>query len=147
MISVRPARGGMRRTASSTFPFSFLHGMTTDTARSSSATADGTVRATTTCVIQSLLRNGRRAQRRFKKTDSRGKYFGKRTIRCVSRASKPASFNKFRMSAVESQFCSLRNTFILVHSAKVTSGSQRLLYVVTNTLVLQLQSGFKFLNA
>ena len=125
MISVRPARGGIRRTASSTFPFSFLHGMTTDTVRSSNATGGGTIRATTTCVIQSLLRNGRRAQRRFKKPDNRGKYLGKRTIRCVSRTSKPASFNKLRISAVESQFCSVRGTFIPVHSANVTSGSQR----------------------
>jgi hypothetical protein len=60
-----------------------------------------------------------------KKPDSTGKYFSKRTIRCVSRASKPTSFNKLRISAVESQFCSVRGTFIPIHSAKVTSGSQR----------------------
>src|SRR4029077_740545 len=61
--------------------FLVLHGITTETARSSTATACGTIRATTTCVMQTLLRDGRRAQRRFKKR--RGKYFGKRTILCV----------------------------------------------------------------
>src|SRR5437879_13726468 len=119
------AKGAMRRMASSTFPFSFLQGMPTDTEGSFKATDGGTIRATTTCVMQSLLRNGRRAQKRLKKPDSNGKYFGKRTIRCVSRASKPASFNRLRISAVESQFCSVRGTFIPTHSAKVTSGSQR----------------------
>src|SRR6059058_3112326 len=77
----------MRRTASSTFPFSFLHGMTTDTASSSGKTGGGSIRATTTCVMHSLFRNGRRAQKRLKKPDSNGRYFGKSTIRCVSRAS------------------------------------------------------------
>src|SRR5262249_23286363 len=123
--SARPPRGGMRQAASSTFPFSFLHGTTTDTESLSSKTGGGIIRATTTCVMQSLLRNGRRAQKRFRKPDSNGKYFGKRTTRCVSSASKPASFNRFRISAVESQFCSVRGTFIPTHSAKVTSGSQR----------------------
>src|SRR5436309_11163400 len=99
--------------------------MTTDTGRLSGETGGGTTRATTTCVMQSLFRNGRRAQKRFRKLDSKGKYFGKRTTRCVSSASKPASFNRFRISVVESQFCSVRGTFIPNHSAKVTSGSQR----------------------
>src|SRR5213594_5210009 len=111
----------MRRTASSTFLFSFLLELTLDTESLSGKTGGGIILATTTCVMQSLLRNGGRAQKRLKKPDSNGKYFGKRTIRCVSRASKPASFNKFRISVVESQFCSVRGTFIPVHSAKVTN--------------------------
>ena len=85
----------------------------------------GSILATTTCVMQSLFKNGRRAQNRFKKADSSGTYLGSSTIRCVSRASKSASFIRFRMSAVESQFCSARGTFIPSHSAKVTNGSQR----------------------
>jgi hypothetical protein len=74
--------------------FVVLHGMTAETA-SLPAQRLGTIRATRTCVMQSLLRNGTCAQRRFKKTDSRGKYFGKRTIRCVSRASRLATISVF----------------------------------------------------
>src|SRR5205809_8111968 len=115
----------LRATACSTCPLSLLQGITTDTEASFDATDGGNIRATTTCVMQSLLRNGKRAQNRLKNTDSNGKYFGRSTIRCVSRASKPASFKRLRISAVESQFCSVRGTFIPIHSAKVTSGSQR----------------------
>ena len=45
----------MRCAASSTFPFSSLQGTITDTESSSLGTVGGSDRATTTCVIQSLL--------------------------------------------------------------------------------------------
>src|SRR6266498_477019 len=137
----------MRRTASSTFPFSSLHGMITETDSSSVGTGGGSALATTTCVMQSLFKNGRREQNRFRKADRRGTYLGNSTIKCVSRASKPASFIKFRISTLESQFCSVRGTFIPIHSAKVTNGSQRWLYVVTSKRVCRRQSGFKLRSA
>ena len=100
--------------------------------------------ATTTSVMQSLFNKGRRAQNRFRKVDNNGTYLGNSTILCVSSASKPASFIRFRMSDVASQFCSTRGTFIPSHSAKVTSGSHRWLYVVTSNRVRRRQSGFRF---
>src|SRR2546423_1198642 len=115
----------MRRAASSTLPFSFLHGITTDTESVSRDMGGGQMRATTTWVMQSLLKSGSRAQKRFNRSDNKGRYFGNKTILCVSSASKPASFNRFLMSVVESQFCSARGTFIPSHSAKVTKGSHR----------------------
>src|SRR5215472_9443044 len=134
----------MRHTAASTFPFSSLHGMITETDRSFSETAAGSSLATTTCVMQSLFNNGKRAQNRFRKVDNKGTYLGNNTILCVSSASNPASFIRFRMSDVESQFCSMRGTFMQSHSAKVTSGSHKWLYVVTSNRVRRRQSGFRF---
>src|SRR5215831_2005809 len=111
----------MRCAASSTFPFSSLQGMITETESSSFGTGGGTNLPTTTCVMQRRFSNGKRAQNRLKKADRIGTYFGSITMRCVSSASNPASFIRFRMSAVESQFCSVRGTFIPTHSAKVTA--------------------------
>src|SRR5207249_4665066 len=125
IISVSLPSCGMRRTAASTFPFSSLQGMITETDSSSLENGGGSSLATTTCVMQSLFKKGRRAQKRFKKADSNGTHLGNSTIRCVSSASKPASFIRFRMSAMESQFCSTRGTFMPVHSANVTNGSQK----------------------
>src|SRR5439155_3571050 len=107
------------------FPISFLHGTITETESSSLGTGGGTNLPTTTCVIHNRFSSGKRAQNRLRKADTSGTYFGRITTRCVSSASNPASCNRFAISSVESQFCSVRGTFIPIHSANVTSGSQR----------------------
>src|SRR5881227_2327255 len=105
----------MRCTAPSTFPLSFLHGTITETESSSLGTGGGSNLPTTTCVIQSRFNSGNRVQNRLRKAETSGTCFGSITIRCVSRASNPASFNRFAISTVESQFCSVRGTFIPIH--------------------------------